>query len=110
MGARGRGVEAPAQVGAAPLGRLQLGLGVDHLLRLEGEDNEGGLKADGDERGDDRRIVISDRHKAMAAVVIVVIMVLDAVVIVLIDIAIYVPRRGQSSSRPPTRLRSSPSP
>ena len=44
MGARGRGVEAPAQVGAAPLGRLQLGLGVDHLLRLEGEDNEGGLR------------------------------------------------------------------
>ncbi len=79
MGARGRGVEAPAQVGAAPLGRLQLGLGVDHLLRLEGEDNEGGLKADGDERGDDRRIVISDRHKAMAAVVIVVII---AVVII----------------------------
>ena len=67
MGARGRGVEARAPVGAAPLGRLQLGLGVDHLLRLEGEDNEGGLKADGDERGDDRRIVISDRHKAMAA-------------------------------------------
>ena len=79
MGARGRGVEAPAQVGAAPLGCLQLGLGVDHLLRLEGEDNEGGLKADGDERGDDRRIVISDRHKAMAAVVIVVII---AVVII----------------------------
>ena len=73
MGARGRGVEAPAQVGAAPLGRLQLGLGVDHLLRLEGEDNEGGLKADGDERGDDRRIVISDRYQAMAAVVIVII-------------------------------------
>ena len=79
MGARGRGVEARAPVGAAPLGRLQLGLGVDHLLRLEGEDNEGDLKADGDERGDDRRIVISDRHKAMAAVVIVVII---AVVII----------------------------
>ena len=74
MGARGRGVEAPAQVGAAPLGRLQLGLGVDHLLRLEGEDNEGGLKADGDERGDDRRIVIyPDRSRATAAVVIVII-------------------------------------
>ena len=86
MGARGRGVEAPAQVGAAPLGRLQLGLGVDHLLRLEGEDNEGGLKADGDERGDDRRIVIyPDLSIATAAVVIawVVIVIIAWVVIVI---------------------------
>ena len=73
MGARGRGVEARAPVGAAPLGRLQLGLGVDHRLRLEGEDNEGGLKADGDERGDDRRIVITDRYQAMAAAVIFIV-------------------------------------
>ena len=84
MGARGRGVEAPAQVGAAPLGRLQLGLGVDHLLRLEGEDNEGDLKADGDERGDDRRIVITDRYQAMAAAVIFIVIFVIFVIFVII--------------------------
>ena len=86
MGARGRGVEAPAQVGAAPLGRLQLGLGVDHLLRLEGEDNEGDLKADGDERGDNRRIVISDRYQAMAAVVIIFVIIASAAVVIIAGI------------------------
>ena len=86
MGARGRGVEARAPVGAAPLGRLQLGLGVDHLLRLEGEDNEGDLKADGDERGDDRRIVISDRYQAMAAVVIAIIIAIIAWVVIIAGI------------------------
>ena len=73
MGARGRGVEARAPVGAAPLGRLQLGLGVDHLLRLEGEDNEGDLKADGDEREDHRLSVMQERHPAMVALVNIVI-------------------------------------
>ena len=86
MGARGRGVEARAPVGAAPLGRLQLGLGVDHLLRLEGEDNEGDLKADGDERGDDRRIVISDRYQAMAAVVIIFVIIASAAVVIIAGI------------------------
>ena len=84
MGARGRGVEAPAQVGAAPLGRLQLGLGVDHLLRLEGEDNEGGLKADGDERGDDRRIVISDRYVAVWSIFVIIFVVIIALAEVVI--------------------------
>ena len=84
MGARGRGVEARAPVGAAPLGRLQLGLGVDHLLRLEGEDNEGDLKADGDERGDDRRNVITDRYQAMAAAVIFIVIFVIFVIFVII--------------------------
>ena len=86
MGARGRGVEARAPIGAAPLGRLQLGLGVDHLLRLEGEDNEGDLKADGDERGDNRRIVISDRYQAMAAVVIIFVIIASAAVVIIAGI------------------------
>ena len=90
MGARGRGVEARAPVGAAPLGRLQLGLGVDHLLRLEGEDNEGDLKADGDERGDDRRIVITDRYQAMAAAVIfIVIFVIFVIFVIIASAAVH---------------------
>ena len=88
MGARGRGVEARAPVGAAPLGRLQLGLGVDHLLRLEGEDNEGGLKADGDERGDERHrrhgAAPTRLNRQVVIIAWVVIVIIAWVVIVII--------------------------
>ena len=61
-----RGVEARAPVGAAPLGRLldrrAAGLGVDRLLRLEAEDDHGDLKAEGDEREDDRRHAERERE------------------------------------------------